>query len=269
MKRLIEGTKIDKKAGFGGECRFCDVYLFVKQGHEECGDSAFFYYDSKKAIIGIFDGVSGEAGAASASSVAASAVLGYLKKHDKADEKTIKKALAHANQKIDHGLTTASIAFLEKSGSVVVAGVGDSPVYGISKGKAVLELPLGRPVGKGDSIFKFLYFRNLVTSVLGPSGVDINISMRSGKLRKGEMLILASDGLSDNLFLKVKKGYLTDASGSEDLSRLIAGKKRPETIVKHLARVVERRISKGKKEEKGSVLVPKVDDIAIAVLRRL
>jgi serine/threonine protein phosphatase PrpC len=269
MERLIRGTKVGKSKEFGGECGFCDFFVYVKKGHEECGDSAFVYCDSEKAIVGVFDGVSGEAGAASASSVAAAAVLGFLKKHDKADEKVMKMALLHANKLIKEGLTTAVIAFLEKNGPVLLAGVGDSPVYGVSKGKVVLELPLGRPVGNKDSIFKFLYFRNLVTSVLGPSGVDIHVNMRSGKLRKDEMLILATDGLSDNLYLKVKKGYLTDVSGSEDLSRLIAGKKKPEAIARHLAKVVERRISEGKKEEKGRVLVPKINDIAIAVLRRI
>lgn len=269
MERLIRGTKIGKSREFGGKCSFCDLFMYVKKGHEECGDSAFAYCDSKKAIVAVFDGVSGEAGAASASSAAASAALEFLKKHDKADEKVMKKALLHANEQIKEGLTTAVIAFLEKNGSVLVAGVGDSPVYGVSKGKAVLELPPGRPVGDKDSIFKFLYFRNLVTSVLGPSGFDIHVNMRSGKLRKGEMLILASDGLSDNLYLKVHEGYIKDSSGSEDLSNLIAKKRKPEAIVKHLAKEVAKRISKGKKEEKGRILAPKIDDIAIAVLRRI
>lgn len=269
MERLIRGTGVSNSKEFGGKGRFCEFFVYVKKGHEECGDSAFVYCDSRKAIVGIFDGVSGEAGAASASSVAASAILEHLKKQDKAEEKTIKKAILHANQKIEHGLTTAVIAFMEKNGSVVVAGVGDSPVYGVSKGKAGLELPIGRPVGDKDSIFKFLYFRNLVSSVLGPSGIDIHVNMRSGRLRKGEMLILATDGLSDNLYLKVHEGYVTDSSGAEDLSKLIARKKKPETIVKHLMKEVLRRISRGKKEGKGRLLAPKIDDIAIAVLQRL
>ena len=269
MERLIHGTKVAKKATFGGKCSLCDFFVYVKKGHEECGDSAFVYCDGKKAIIGVFDGVSGEAGAASASSLAASTTLEYLKKHHKADEKTIKKALLHANKQVKHGLTTAVLAFMEKNGSVVVAGVGDSPVYGVSKGNVVLELPIGRPVGDKNSIFKFLYFRNLVTSALGPSGVDIHLNIRSGKLRKGEMLILATDGLLDNLYLEVREGYVVDSSGSEDLSRLIARKGKPETIVKHLAKEIAKRISKGKKEEKGRILAPKNDDLAIAVLQRL
>lgn len=270
MEKLMLGTKIKNTETFSSKNKSCECFALVRKGHEECGDSAFVYMDEKKTIIGVFDGVSGEAGAASASSEAATALLKYLKKYNKADEKLIKKAMVDANNKVKHGYTTAALCFVEKDGSTIVAGIGDSPIYGIDKkGEVALELPLGRAVKDNDSILKFFHFRALVTSVLGPSGTEIHINMRKGKLKKGEMLILATDGLTDNLHLKIHEGYVKDSSGSQDLKKLIGKSKKPETIGRNLFNEVKKRIKGKKIETKNSILIPKEDDIAIAVFKKL
>jgi serine/threonine protein phosphatase PrpC len=231
--------------------------------------SAFAYCDDERAIIAVFDGVSGEPDAAHASSLAATEVLEFLKeKHH--DDKVIRDALIHASREILKGYTTASVISITKDGSFIMATVGDSPIYGVAAdGDLGLEIKPGRPVGKGDAIFKFMNFRTLVTSVLGPSEVDMEIQMKEGKISKNEMLILASDGLSDNLFVKVKEGYVTDASGVDDLKELIGTLRDPEKIVKKLEEELKSRIPKGKIEKPGAVLHPKNDDLAIIVLRWL
>jgi serine/threonine protein phosphatase PrpC len=268
MEKLMLGEGIKTEASAGAKSKLGECFCYVSRGHEECGDSAFFYLDDRKAILGVFDGVSGESGAASASSIAASAVLESLRKKDRADERAIRKALSSASGAITKGYTTAVVAFIEKDGTALVAGVGDSPIYGVTKkGEVALELPLGRPVGDNDAVFKFFYFRNLVTSVLGPSGVDIHIHTRKGKLRKGEMLILASDCLNDNLFLKVKEGYIADSSGNEDLGKLIGKLRKPESTVKKIAKEIKRRVAAGKVEEEGRILVPKENDLAVIAFR--
>lgn len=270
MEKLMLGEAIRKEMSFGCKTKIGECFSFVRKGHDECGDSAFVYMDGKKAILGVFDGVSGEAGAASASSIAATTVLEFLKKHDKADGKIMAKALARASREIKRGYTTASVCFITKDGSTILAAVGDSPVYGITKnGKIALELPLGREVGDNNAIFKFFFFRNLVTSVLGPSGVDIHIHTREGKIRKGDMLIIASDCLNDNLYIKVHKGYVKDSSGTKDLKKIMGSLKKPESIVKKLAREIKKRIAGGKKEIKDYVLAPKEDDLALIAFRKL
>ncbi len=234
--------------------------------HEECGDSAFVYADEKLVIAAVFDGVSGESGASKASSAAASSILEFLK-NKTPSEKSVRDAISHANQNIIFGYTTASIFMAGKSGSFAMACVGDSPIYGMSGDLLELEIPLGRPVGDKDSILKFISHRSLVTSVMGPSGVDVEIHMTSGKLKGGELIILASDALIDNLYLKTKEGYIIDGSGSEDLKELIKGLKAPGQITKTLADELEQR-SKGRKiEKKDRLLDPKRDDISIIALR--
>jgi serine/threonine protein phosphatase PrpC len=267
--KLLLGNKIKDSQEYSAKSKLCEVFALVKKGHEECGDSAFVFCNDEKAIVAVFDGVSGEAGAASASSVAAKAILNSLKEK-KPTQVAIKEAILEAQGKIKHGLTTAAIMIVDKKGNFIVAGVGDSPIYGINaKGEIDLEIPLGRPVGDKNSILKFFHFRSLVTSVLGPSGSNIELNMRKGQLKKGEMMILASDGLIDNLYVTVHKGYLVDSSGKADLKKLLSSLKKPETIVRKLANVIKYRIQKGKVEKKGTVLVPKVDDIAIIALRWL
>lgn len=268
MERLIPGTDIKNSAEASGRCGFCEFFVYVKKGHEECGDSAFVFCDEKKAIIGIFDGVSGEEAAASASSEAAGATLAYLKKSDSCDEKRMKEAFSLAQHKIQRGYTTALVFFVKSDGSFVIASAGDSPAYGLDeKGGLEPELPLGRAVKDGDGIFKYLHFRNIVTSVLGPGGGEAEAHMRSGKLDKNEIFILASDGLSDNLWLKTSEGFVTGSSGSDDLKKLIGTERSPEKIAKKLAGEIDRRVKAGRKELKNALLVPKEDDLSLAVIR--
>jgi len=268
MEKLIPGTKVTASASCSGSAGFCDFALTVKKGHEECGDSAFAYSDAGKVVVGIFDGVSGEPGAATASSDAAAAALKHLKTLDTCDGKRMRDALMQAQLAVTAGYTTAVILFVEKDGSFLVAGVGDSPAYSISaEGRVEMEIPLARMTDDGDSIFKFFYFRNVVTSVLGPSGQDVPVRMREGRLKKGEVLLLASDGLSDNLWVKVRDGYVKDGSGTDDLKTLIGKQRDPGKIIGLLLDGVAERIAAGKKEKKGMMLVPKEDDVAITALR--
>lgn len=269
MERLLLGNGITEKASAWLESPICELHMLVRKGHGECGDSAFAYCDDERAIIAVFDGVSGEPGAANASSLAATHVIEFLKSKPH-DDKAIRDALIHASKEILKGYTTASVVSIQKDGSFIMATVGDSPVYGMDKtGELGLEIKPGRPVGKGDAIFKFMNFRTLVTSVLGPSEVDMEIQIKEGKISRGEIIILASDGLSDNLFVKVKEGYVEDASGSDDLKSLLGPLRDPKKIVEMLEEELSSRISRGNVEKPGLVLFPKPDDLAIIVLRWL
>lgn len=268
MQKIIRGTEVSGLVEAAVSNGFSESFCIVKKGHEECGDSAFVYADEDKAILAVFDGVSGEEGASAASSVAAESILSALVPQARISEGKMKEAVLKAHGEIKFGLTTAAILFLEKSGSFLLAGVGDSPVYGINrKGQVSLELPLARNVGDKDSILKFFYFRNLLTSALGGGTPEVSLNLRKGKLGKGEVLILASDGLADNLFVATDDGYVTESSGLADLSSLIGKRKEPEKIVRTLFAEISKRLSVGRVELRKSMLVPKEDDIAIIAVR--
>ena len=263
---MLFGNEIKTKKEAAVACGFAEIHAMVRKGHEECGDSAFAYADKNKAILAVFDGVSGEKGAANASSIAAKSMLGSLKKLDRADAKEIKAAISKASRDIDEGFTTVALAFLESNGSFIIASVGDSAIYSKSGKEVSLELPLGRPVAKGDSVLKFFGFRNLVTSVVGPTNFEIEVHMADGMIGKGDILIIASDGLVDNLYVETKEGYVSDGTGCRDLGQLIKSSS-PKTIVKDLDRIIQKRIKKGKLEEENRILDPKTDDISIIAVR--
>ncbi len=268
MERLIKGTEVSGTETAGGVSGFCEFFCLVRKGHEECGDSALVYADERKAILAVFDGVSGEPGASSASSAAAASILKELSAIGRVSEKRMKEALLSAHGNIRAGLTTASIAIIERSGAFIVASVGDSPIYSISsEGKADIELPLARTVGDGASVLKFFYFRNMLTSAIGGGAPDFSVHIRKGRLRAGDVLILASDGLSDNLYVGVADGYVTESSGVSDLAALAGKDRSPEKLVKCLAEEVSKRLSIGRVEMPGRILIPKEDDLAILAVR--
>ncbi len=268
MERIISGTMVRDSQSFSSKADFWEASLIVKKGHEECGDSAFIYSDANKVIVGVFDGVSGAAHAASASSKAARAVLDHLKTVERANKKDLQDALLKANLAIDRGYTTASIMLVMKNGSFAVAVLGDSPVYGIDyKGDVTLEMPMGRVVKDNDSIVKFFHFRNYVVGALGPTKQTVEARIAKGKLKKGEVVLIASDGLSDNLFLLISEGYVIDSSGTQDLKALIGTEREPGKIVSLLAKEIAKRIGAGRVEKQDSIMIPKQDDLAIAAFR--
>ena len=263
---MLFGNEIKTKKEAAVACEFADIYALVRKGHDECGDSAFAYADRDKVILAVFDGVSGERGAANASSVAAKSILDSLKSLKRAESEQIKIAISRASMEIDEGFTTVALAFLERNGSFLLASVGDSAIYSKSGKEIALELPLGRPIGRGDSVLKFFGFRNLVTSVLGPTNFDIELRMAHGKIKKDDILILASDGLVDNLYVETKDGYVKDGTGCRDLGQIIKSSS-PKTIVKTLDRIIQQRIKKGKIEEENRILDPKTDDVSLIAIR--
>ena len=271
---IVKGSDVSGSVEFHGSSDYCDFFGIVKKTHEVCGDSAFSYCDENKTIIGVFDGVSGEPGADMASSEAASAFLDYLKKFDKINKEKMEKASQFARQQVKSGYTTATVVFLQKDGAFLAASVGDSPLYGINKnGEIDLELPLSRPTGDNDSILKFLYLRVFVSTVFGgfdsATNPEIHLNMRKGKLAKGELLLLASDCLVDNLFIEVKEGYVTESSGKNDLKSMVGDLREPSKVVKKIYSEIEKRVAGEKIESPEKILVPKPDDLAIIALRRI
>jgi len=267
MERLIPGESVSGSESSGGRAPFCSFSMLVEQGHGECGDSAFVFHNKERLIAGVFDGVSGDPCAAIASADAAKAVMSHLKGIRKPSEKDVEDAFTAGQLAIRLGATTASVLVLCSDGSFIIASIGDSPVFSLERGgRACLELPLARVVSEGDSILKFFHFRNYVSSVLG-SDNELKLHMRSGKLKKGESFIIASDGLGDNLAMEAEDGYVIDSSGESDLKNIIGKKREPGEIIRAIMSVLHKRIKGGRKEDGKSIIVPKEDDIAIIAVR--
>ncbi len=267
MEKLILANDVIKSLSADAKSDVFSIAATVKRGHTRCGDSVFFYCDDERAFGGVFDGVSGEANAALASSKAAQSVLGLLKSAKAVDEKYLEQVLWNANQIIKRGFTTASIFFLEKNGNYAIACVGDSPIFTIVNGKALPESVSDRPVGIGSPIFDFFQSRNIVTSVLGME--KIQIQTNSGQLEKGDFLLLCSDGISDNLLIKVKDAFVADDSGAQDLSEILKKETDPKKIVSKLATDISLRIDEPPLAKADYVFEPKKDDLSLLACRFL
>ncbi|MFH1393566.1 MAG: protein phosphatase 2C domain-containing protein [Candidatus Micrarchaeota archaeon] len=271
QEHILKGTEItlNKKAAISSPIG--SASCAVRRGHEVCGDSAFLYCDDDNLIFGVFDGVSGEPGADRASSAAAAEILRILKGLKSPGEKGMREALTAAHASLTDGYTTALVVFVGKDGRFVAASVGDSSLYSIDiKGNISLEMPLGRIVKEGDTIFRFMKFRNIVKSVIGWNAGGMEIQMQRGKLSAGEILILSSDCLPDNLEIEVSEFNVEDASGTRDLKGIIGRSRSPEKILDKIYKEIRGRMSLGGRKLRGQfILEPKLDDLAILVFKYL
>jgi serine/threonine protein phosphatase PrpC len=180
----------------------------------------------------------------------------------------IKRALEGAGTSIEKGYTTASICSVSRKGDIALASVGDSPVYGIDKeGGISIELPLDRAVKEGDSSLKYFHYRNMLRSALGPGREKAVAHLRKGRIASGEGVLMASDGLSDNLFVEIEEGFVSDASGSRDLRSLIGEERSASAILSILEETIDERRKAGRMESGSSLMIPKEDDLAIIVFR--
>ncbi len=261
MEKIILASEVGDSLSADGKSAAFSLSAIVKKGHDHCGDSAFIYWDDERTFGGVFDGVSGDADADLASGKAAQSVLGLLKLIKKADEEELKKVLWNTNQVIKRGFTTASIFFIEKNGNYAIASVGDSPIFTIINSKVLSESVSDRPVGIGSPVFEFFQSRNIVSSVLGMK--EIQIQTKSDKLEKGDLLLLCSDGISDNLLIKVKNNFIVDDSGTQDLSEILKKETDPKKIVKKLSADIIARMDHPPMLKTDFVFEPKQDDLSI------
>jgi len=262
------GMEIKKEKAGSISVPFADISYLVRRMHDACGDSAFIHADKKKVIIAVFDGVSGEQGAEQASSVAAIAILNHLKDIDSPSKDDLQEAMVQGHSHITNGYTTALVVIVEKNGRFSSASVGDSALYSIDKaGMIKLELLPKRIVGEGSSIFRFMAFRNIVGSVLGAPG-DMEIFFKEGMLDAGDLLLMATDGITDNLKFDVEEGKVKDCSGERDLKEIIGEKNEAKAIIKTIEEEIMRRIeNKVQINEAKESLIIKRDDLAIICLK--
>jgi serine/threonine protein phosphatase PrpC len=259
---LGSDIKTEKKGDISNP--FAEIAYAIRKVHSECGDSAFIHADKNRAILAVLDGVSGEPGAEAASSVAAFAILNYLKKRENITSIDLQDALIHGHNNIIMGSTTALIVVIEKDGSFICASVGDCALYSLDKnGEIKLQIEPMRAVGKGSAIFRFMMLRNLVGSVLG-TREDLDIYSKKGKLDPGEFLLLMSDGITDNLKIKTKEGNVDDCSGEYDLAKIIGKQADVKKIVGKIKNEVWHRIQdKVEVKEENESLIIKPDDFAL------
>lgn len=247
---------------------------YVKKSRfHQCDDSALLVIKEKYALLGVFDGVSGEANASTASETALKTIAEYIEKNFKIKksedlENLLQNAVEDANLSINKGGTTATVVLILEDGSYFYANVGDSHVYKFTNNNNRTENKITRLTKDDrDTSSTAIYFaaRMVITQSLGY--LIKNIDVGKGKLSKGDFIFAISDGIIDNLFVKIDGGILIDTSGKEDLEEMLNECKSTEEFVKVLSEEVKKRMQlKDQVAMDGKVFVPKEDDASIAVL---
>jgi serine/threonine protein phosphatase PrpC len=248
---------------------YFNAAAYVRKGktHKTCDDAVLLVANENFALIGVFDGVSGEAFAANASETALRVIKFFITQNfGKIDnEKIIERSIEEANLKINKGATTASIALLLANGEYFFGNIGDSHIYTISERGKIECITKDEKEANGSSFTEYINSRFIVNNALG--GLIRNLDIGKGKLKKGEFLLAMSDGVIDNLFIEIDSGVIVDNSGARDLENMIKGKHEPVDIIIALSNEIKNRMSGTEIINNGKILVPKEDDVSVVVLK--
>ncbi len=272
MDLSILGSEIkDELLKSQGENSNIAAYLRKGKNHETCDDAALLLVNEKFTLIGVFDGVSGEPFAQSASETALRAVKFHLTQNfgKIPNEKIVERAIEEANLAIEHGATTASIALVFSSGEYYFANIGDSHIYKLNEQGKINRITKDFKAANGSGVTEYLHNRYLVGNCLGGLLKEEEIEIGQGKLKKGEFLLALSDGITDNLFIEVEGGVISESSGKADLEILIDGIDMPLEIINAIAKAVKHRMTGSEISDNGRILVPKEDDISLVVVKML
>ena len=189
--------------------------------HKENQDS--YLVDSQNLLVAVADGVGGYAGAKEASSFAIEHLRNSVSTIS--DEKSLAKCLEEIQEGIlrmskrmrfaNMGTTIAVSKIIVSTQSFLIANVGDSPVL-VLRGESLF------PVYEDDS-FRAEHPLSMygITQYLGLDH-PLEIHTRELKYEKGNVLLLCSDGVTDNL--------LNSRGGTEKLASLVRAGKAEEIV---------------------------------------
>lgn len=238
---------------------------YVKKSREHsCDDSALLVIGDSYILIGVFDGVSGQPNASTASETALITIANYIEKNfkKKKPEELLENAISEANYAVQAGGTTASIALILNNGDYFYANIGDSHIYKMSNSKVTRLTKDDRDSSSFASYIKSRYY---VGECIG--SLITSIDKGKGKLEKDDAIFAISDGIVDNLFVKIEGGIVTDTSGKQDLEFIFKDKKDIKSMVESLAEEIKKRMQLKEEVIDRGILVPKEDDAAIVIFR--
>jgi len=224
--------------------------------------AAVFGIDERRAVLVLADGVGGIRGGDVAAATAIQEMDRALRKGLR-EEQSLRTCIIdgfeNANRAvIDSGLGSATtLAVLEVDGETIRSyHAGDSPVIAVGqRGRLKLETVAHSPVGYAvesgvidEREAMNHHERHVVSNVVGDAEMRIEVGTSLPMARR-DTVILASDGLSDNLHTR------------EIIQRIRVGP---------LAKVMERLMSEARKrmQEPGAGKPSKPDDLTFIVFRR-
>lgn len=191
-------------------------YLTDSGGRNTNEDELLIKSVEQLHILAVADGIGGCAAGEVASSVALTEIEKSLEANLEEGDigNVVKEAVAKANKEIYllskenpeyAGMGTTLVMALIQQGKVVIANVGDSRAYHLSGGQI-------RQISRDHSVVQVLIERGMITeeearhhpqrnSLTRALGAEpqVEVDLYNTKLKRGDILMLCSDGLTDSL----------------------------------------------------------------------
>lgn len=200
-------------------------------------------WETESGLMIVADGMGGHNAGEVASQIAVNSITQALSADTKSKPISaymVKKAVTTANSEIyqhakDHpecaGMGTTVVMALFQQKSVVLASVGDSRIYRLRQGALkqltsdhsfVQEMVDNGYMTEEDALAS--NNRNLITRALGIEE-EVQVDVAEHKIKKDDIFLLCSDGLSDmveekNIFSTLVKARNDIARGCKDLVKL-------------------------------------------------
>jgi protein phosphatase len=235
-------THVGRKREHNEDC--FGIVSRVESQHSPKGKSV-----SAQGLYILCDGMGGHAGGEIASSMTVDLLREYFSTHWEdtlPDEQTIREGIVAANEAVfevnqqnsAHGsgrMGTTLVLVLIQDRDIAIAHVGDSRCYGITPTQGLIQLTLDHEVGQQQILRgvdpDIAYGRPdsyQLTQAIGPRDRNyIAPEIRFFELQEDTLILLASDGLTDNQLLEnywltnVAPMLATDANLQDGVDRLI------------------------------------------------
>jgi serine/threonine protein phosphatase PrpC len=262
-----------------------------KWDRERCQDTALVSIDGKNALIGVFDGFGGLGDFFPG--LVAHDIGNFWKKTKKRitsaqDLKdmliqTAIRSLLELYSSNMRGGTTAIVAAILPDRRFLVANIGDSVGYlmdGDGHIRRILEdETMILPDGSRERLSKinlhpdlYSWARNILPGSISEQFGEEQIDICEGVIGPKSRLVLVSDGITKNLFVKTnQEGGVFGVDGCDDLMGITCGRVDVEDIGREIITESAQRASTnirrsfGKGMNEGMLLIPGDDDMSVVV----
>lgn len=279
---------------FGASLGNLSMHAITQKGEtrDSCDDRILVVASDNGILIGVFDGFKEQGGDFSREVPKDIIGLFYKKGGAIGTKEELGKIIGTAGQNAIKRIriknqehrsgTTVTVAFVSPDGKFIAANLGDSAAYVKAQDKTTRLFDYATvtdEIGNRQSLEqlhpqpeRYANIRRILSTGIISTGTEGKVEMAEGVLEAGATLILATDGLTKQLWAGTNPaGDIIEASGSNDLAFATRNARTAETHVSHLIGEVNLRtglqIFGGYMYHPGgTVLMPQDDDVAIVAV---
>jgi protein phosphatase len=194
-----------------------EAYALSDKGCVRTNNEDYCLIDQERGLYVLADGMGGARAGEHASRMAVETVAETVRSSGPPDSQVLIRATEEANRRVLEaahsdpsleGMGTTLVAALEVEGELAITSVGDSRAYVLNElGLRIITddqtwvNEVGRPLGLDEESLRHHPMRHVLTMAIGASA-PLTINYYRVPLRKGELVLICSDGLHGVLEMK-------------------------------------------------------------------